>query len=69
MTETYIDLHDADDVAAFCYRNNLSKATYYRLKKVGRGPRTIQLGKKEIISRDAGRKWRKKMEDENSTES
>jgi hypothetical protein len=55
---------DADNISGFCARNGISKAHYYNLRKAGRGPREMRLGSRVLITRDAGRDWRREREAE-----
>ena len=49
------DLHD---IATFCTANRISESYYYALKRAGRGPREIKLGKRVLISPQAESDWR-----------
>src|SRR6516162_1644278 len=45
-------------VPEFCFRNNISRPTYHRLRAEGRGPVEMRLGLNAIrISADAERDW------------
>jgi hypothetical protein len=46
----------------FCARNKLSRATYYRLKGIGKGPRTFKLGIQDRITAEAETDWHRMME-------
>jgi hypothetical protein len=53
----------AFSIPEFCYRNNLSRATYHRLRAEGKGPVEMRLGLNAIrISADAERDWRNRMQ-------
>lgn len=41
----------------FCKQTNLCKATFYALKKEGKAPVTVKIGKRTLISRAAFEKW------------
>jgi hypothetical protein len=50
-------------VAEFCYRNDISRPTYQRLRTQGRGPAEMRLGLNTIrISADAERDWQHRMQ-------
>jgi hypothetical protein len=46
---------------AFWVRNCLSKTQYYYLKRLGRGPRVMSIGTKEVVSPEAESEWRQEM--------
>ena len=53
----------AFSIPTFCYRNDLSRTTYHRLRAEGRGPVEMRYGLNAIrISADAEREWRARME-------
>lgn len=54
----------ADTVPQFCASHNISKTHFYELVKQGRGPRLMKVGRRSLISAEAGAEWRKRMEDE-----
>jgi hypothetical protein len=41
--------------------NGLTKTQYYYLKRLGRGPKTIPIGTKELVSPEAEDEWRREM--------
>jgi len=50
-------------VPEFCFRNNISRPTYHRLRAEGRGPVEMRLGLNAIrISADAERDWQQEMQ-------
>ncbi len=57
-----MDAKAAQTIPEFCADNNLSRSYYYELRKKGLGPDEIALGRKRIISAEAGARWRKRME-------
>ena len=67
-----MDDRDADGVAEFCRRHDISRGFLYAEWRRGRGPRFMQAGDRRIISREAGADWRRKLEsaaaDSNPTE-
>lgn len=58
MTET-----DADSVKEFCRRHGFSPATFYNLRRAGLGPKIFKVGKRTLISREAGAEWRRMLEE------
>src|SRR5579863_6009934 len=55
-------------IPAFCYRNDISPSTYHKLKKLGRGPREMVLGRAIRISLEAEADWRRAREMPDDTE-
>ena len=55
-------------VSEFCIRNRISRPTFFKLMRNGRGPRVMRLGHIARISIDAERDWRKAMEAEAASE-
>jgi hypothetical protein len=50
-------------VPEFCFRNNISRPTYHRLRAEGRGPVEMRLGLNAIrISAEAERDWQQQMQ-------
>jgi hypothetical protein len=45
-------------ISQFCARNNISRSFFYKLKKRGKAPRTMNVDGRRIISPDAERDWR-----------
>ena len=54
--------YDADTIASFCRRNRISQSFYFKLRAAGRGPREMRLERKVLITREAGREWRRQRE-------
>src|SRR5215468_5688974 len=44
-------------ISGFCKRNNISRAHYLNLRRVGKGPRETAAGARRIISEEAERDW------------
>jgi hypothetical protein len=59
---------DADSVGEFCRRHGFSRATFYNLRKAGRGPRVMKVNARILISREAGAEFRRRMEAEAEAE-
>lgn len=51
-------------VASFCELHGFSKPTFYLLLREGRGPKTIRVGRRRLITVEAAAEWRKRMSDE-----
>jgi hypothetical protein len=45
----------------FWARNCLSKTQYYYLKRLGRGPRVISIGTREVVAPEDEATWRREM--------
>jgi len=52
----------AYSINEFCALHGISRATYYNLKKVGKGPREMEVMGRRLISDEAGAQWRRQME-------
>jgi hypothetical protein len=48
----------------FCQRNPMSESTYYKLKRLGKAPREIEIGDRVIITEEAEAEWRREREAE-----
>ena len=56
-------------VEEFCRAHGgISKVFFYELLKRGRGPRTMLVGRRRLISAEAAAAWRAQMENEASGE-
>ena len=51
-------------VAEFCESHRLSRSTFYELLKEGRAPKTMQIGRRRLISSEAAAEWRAKITEE-----
>lgn len=49
---------DAHTIPSFCESNAISESYYYALKRAGRGPREIKLGRRTLISPESEQAWR-----------
>ena len=45
-------------IPEFCSSHNISEAFYYELQKHGKGPRTMHVGRRRLISVEEARRWR-----------
>jgi predicted DNA-binding transcriptional regulator AlpA len=55
---------DALSVAEFCAANGIGKTTFFKLRKLGKAPRTMPVGSRVLISVAAAKEWRKAREQE-----
>jgi len=53
---------EAFSIATFCKAHGISRALFYRLQAQGKAPRTFNLGRRVLISKDAARDWLRAME-------
>ena len=53
---------EANSIDEFCEAHDLSRATFYIMKKDGRAPRIMKVGRRTLISVDAAREWRERIE-------
>jgi hypothetical protein len=54
----------AFSIPEFCFRNNISRPTYHRLRSQGRGPVEMRLGLNAIrITAEAERDWQRQMQE------
>ena len=53
---------DAYGIASFCTAHGISRSTFYNLKKDGKAPRLMHVGKRVLISREAATAWRRERE-------
>jgi len=58
----HIDPGEAFSIATFCKSYGISRALFYKLQRDGRAPRTFNLGRRVLISREAARAWLSRME-------
>lgn len=54
---------DAHSISEFCRSHGISRAFLYIILRDGRGPRTMKVGSRTLISREAAAEWRRRMED------
>jgi hypothetical protein len=58
----------AYSIKAFCIAHNISEAFYFKLKKEGRGPREMAVGRRTLISIEAAADWRHEREADAATD-
>lgn len=50
------------NVSTFCAAYNISRSLYYDLRRTNRGPRTMRVGKRKLITLEAAKDWERLME-------
>lgn len=53
---------EAISIDEFCAAHDLSRATFYSLRKEGKAPRVMVVGRRVLISTDSAREWRERIE-------
>jgi len=66
------DIETDDDgpsltIPQFCADEQFSRPFYFKLRKRGKGPREIRLGRAVRITRQARRDWRRQRESDSNT--
>ena len=56
--------NDVHSIESFCRSNGISVTTYFMLKRKGKGPREMKVGKRILISPQAEADWRREREGE-----
>ncbi|MEI2676502.1 MAG: hypothetical protein V9G29_00755 [Burkholderiaceae bacterium] len=54
----------ASGITEFCAQNSLSRTTLFELWKAGRGPKVMRVGRRVLITEEAGAEWRERMQAE-----
>ena len=49
-------------IPQFCKAHNVSRSQYYELRKDGRAPVEMEIGRKKLISHESAADWRRRME-------
>ena len=57
---------DLYTIEIFCERNRMSEAMYFKLKRQGKAPREMKIGKKILITPEAEADWRREREAESA---
>jgi predicted DNA-binding transcriptional regulator AlpA len=52
----------------FISRNSMSRSTYYQLRRAGRGPKEIRIGRAIFISYHEERRWTQRMSEDPPSE-
>lgn len=61
MRNNSINQIEAYDISMFCMAHNISRAFFYKLDEQGLAPKTMKLGRRVLISKEAAAAWRRKM--------
>jgi hypothetical protein len=59
---------EAMSIDVFCRRHGFSRAMLYMLWDEGRGPKCFRIGARRMISAEAAREWRQRMESETAVD-
>jgi len=51
----------AFSIAQFCVLHGISRSFYYVLEQTGRAPKTLNLGRRRLITVEAAQQWREEM--------
>jgi predicted DNA-binding transcriptional regulator AlpA len=51
----------AISVEQFCKKYGISDGTFYNLRKKGKGPKTIKIGARRVITNSAALEWEQQM--------
>jgi hypothetical protein len=51
--------HSSFTISQFCFRNQISKAAYYRLKRMALGPREMRIGLNVRITGEEETRWQR----------
>ena len=62
MSDTSPAAVDAMSIAEFCRRHSVSEPFYHKLQRQHRGPKTIKVGARTLITAEAAAKWRRAQE-------
>lgn len=54
--------NQTQSIKEFCKANGISESFFYKLRKQGRAPRTLSVGRRTLITAEAAEEWRKLME-------
>lgn len=57
-----METDDCFTIPEFCRRHKFSQSYFFVLKKTGLGPRTMKLGHRTLISKEAAAAWRRERE-------
>ena len=56
------DEFDADSIPEWCRKNRISQSFFFKMKKMGIAPRTMKVGARTLISKEASTEWRRERE-------
>ena len=52
----------AFSIPQWCDRNGVGASFYFKLQKIGAGPRVMRIGRRTLISREADEEWCRELE-------
>jgi hypothetical protein len=52
----------AFSIREFCLRNSISRSMYYKLRRLGIGPRVMSVGVRQLITGEAEKEWQRDRE-------
>jgi hypothetical protein len=55
-------LQQVYDVSGFCKAHFISRAFFYKLQQLGRGPQIMKVGRRTLVSSAAAAEWVERME-------
>ena len=61
------DALDAMSIKEFCRRYGISDSFFYKLQREGKGPRTIKIAGRKLITHEAAAEWRRAHEVESKS--
>lgn len=53
-------------IPQFCDDHDLSKSYFYKMQKLGIGPKVMKVGRRSFVTPEAAAAWRAKMEEKSS---
>ena len=56
----------AQDIKTFCKNYGISTSMFYKLRRQGKAPKSMLIGKRRLITSEAIVAWQKQMEDASS---
>jgi len=57
---------EAYSIPEFCVAHRISRASFYNLLKAGEAPRTMRVGGRVLVSKEAATDWRREREGANN---
>jgi hypothetical protein len=62
LRERLIAEYDAYTIAEFCRRHAISERMFFKMQRLGLGPRLMSVGTRKLISIEAAAEWRRERE-------
>ena len=53
----------AVSITDFCKAHGISRAHFYNLRKIGKAPKTLVVGRRRLVADEAAVAWRRAMEE------